>query len=1502
MLETSSDGSQCRVQLLLHETTTIHSDTKNLWIPAHCITFSPPPPKVSQPTPTVRSKGQGGSRNGSDSQAPPAVQLPMTAWSAGAGAAKTNHPVIHPDRNNHSSSSSTSLLPSSWQVPTSLAHPTSSNNNNHNHNHHNVSSPPWSVTRWQASSSSSACSPTVRLRCKRTARKSMPFYSTTKSYQTSRRQQTVVNVDTNDEEEEDSASCPPPRPVKKKRRDEQFANAKPRDHDHPDDDDDDDSFIEFVGIRSPSQGNVKPADQEQPEKGWRAKVFYPTTTTTTQENHRLNVEDENQSATSTSSTRSASARSPVPYYSYVSSAYVQNLAEICYTMLHDRRWTVLASANSQSQPQPIAALQPLFRWEDGEDVSAMTALSRRYLPPSNKEEPAVVPAQPCSCLVCQDPQTAVAAASAGETTPAAGEDRNWEETEQIIDQASMAVDEDDDRSLYLYCRLFYRKGPWFRLDDVYTRYYAPPDVKDPKQGPIHVNPLNRAAETTAEVIPNRVLRSMDSHRDANIDDANIDKHMEAVSQLLSDLHRLHEKGLIRTFESEEECGKTVGVSLLLTEEQKKVLTKLGGGGKKPQAPNKAAPPKSGAGAENEILKQMATQRALHFWPQIDNGNRARRLLPVQKHVDTVLLEKLACVIVQRCSRTEYVPAAVMRQYSSQIYANLRTMLRDICPIQTKLISCFRLRESPTRTLQRCVRLYLCATSGPGQMRGDDGTSAWRSLADWPSDIRPPLANLIPPPGAHTFHHVAYPGLMHRFGLVSMCFKEAYQPCPIIETPEHPEDIVREQIFKSRESFRTWETCVELRANVDYLLLLHEEIRRQSQSQKSQLHDGANEHQPKETRVDFLGLLSTDGQRSLLRDLLRSMSVVDEAWIEATLNDLGAATACVKQDHEKILIIIGKMATHILLLRNKQVDEIETKLMSERPWLRHLWWEGCLAYVLWDIIHVFEKNQLYQFAITALETLLFGRNDEPTGDSCVTSFINDPSRAHSTILAPLLISRRARGKAFDRLIIDYKHGNRLRSNQDLDPTLRKRSVKLQNTKLDQFCRFVIEKAARTGFISFSATRCLARRLQKPLAESLESVRSIEATMLGIRLENTSNDCLQDDAEGKMTRKKYTDWQPVTDFAVANSLANNQKGVGSRCSYVGFEDEQAGASSLNVEQLAMEFYATGRLPESEAEIVQGGWKGWHDEGSRIRSLFRILTPASVLGMDWGSSCRKFVNNKVETTSIHLSPYQGAPFDLHVGFELHSYASNLLSPRLSFNFRRRCRIEVFLLRLSQMNGQDLSDLVYNSIYKRFMHMKARRQKDPVLERDLQQLRTLSLLAVGLGGKQLSSIFRCLFFDYRHYSGGLADLTLVRSLFDGSIEHVDLGEWIGEGFSSDNKATSSILYDDEFLGCSKVGDSRSRNYSHQQPKSTLLTASQALASQRKLDTIMPQKLLLSHNGRKVNVECMLVEVKSSNDRLDPRQEDWLNILDQNGNARVCKFTARKARHDKKPGDTCTE
>ena len=70
--------------------------------------------------------------------------------------------------------------------------------------------------------------------------------------------------------------------------------------------------------------------------------------------------------------------------------------------------------------------------------------------------------------------------------------------------------------------------------------------------------------------------------------------------------------------------------------------------------------------------------------------------------------------------------------------------------------------------------------------------------------------------------------------------------------------------------------------------------------------------------------------------------------------------------------------------------------------------------------------------------------------------------------------------------------------------------------------------------------------------------------------------------------------------------------------------------------------------------------------------------------------------------------------------------------------------------------------------------------------------MLAAGFGGLQLSAMFHCLLFDYRHYSGGLPDLLLVRARYEtpGAVaEHekplslIDLGAWVGKEFSTELK-----------------------------------------------------------------------------------------------------------------------
>jgi len=489
---------------------------------------------------------------------------------------------------------------------------------------------------------------------------------------------------------------------------------------------------------------------------------------------------------------------------------------------------------------------------------------------------------------------------------------------------------------------------------------------------------------------------------------------------------------------------------------------------------------------------------------------------------------------------------------------------------------------------------------------------------------------------------------------------------------------------------------------------------------------------------------------------------------------------------------------------------------------------------------------------------------------------------------------------DRLIIDHTHF--VRKTEKMQAPAQSKSKKkvpmksAANEVVKLLAEPLIRSSVVSGQISFSSIRTLARRLKRPLCHTLEGLESYEASELGHRLSNA------DDMEQDMT--KYNDWTPFTDSAVANSMTYNSDSAGGRCSFVGFEEDDHAVrmGSLNVEELAKEYYYQGRLPANDESPTKGGWIGYHDEGGKIRILFRIMS-SSVLGMDWNSTANSLLSTS-EASTIHLTPYQAAPFDLHVGAE---QVDNLEVGCRGIYVRRKFAINNFLENLSSLEGEDLSDFVYDCVNNRVQYTNLLNRPDLTLEADLQKVRTLSMLAVGFGGKMLASIFRCFFFDYRHYSGGLPDLLLVRALYTSSSgdrtaeDLVDLGGWVGEDFSSEHQeamkanqiARIFMDTDGDFLGCSKVGDSGGRVTNRFQRPGRIRNDTNNAGKEEdssnekssKTPYKMPEKLILSHGSRQIRVECMFVEVKSQNDRLDSRQEDWLNILDLHGNARVCKF-----------------
>lgn len=403
----------------------------------------------------------------------------------------------------------------------------------------------------------------------------------------------------------------------------------------------------------------------------------------------------------------------------------------------------------------------------------------------------------------------------------------------------------------------------------------------------------------------------------------------------------------------------------------------------------------------------------------------------------------------------------------------------------------------------------------------------------------------------------------------------------------------------------------------------------------------------------------------------------------------------------------------------------------------------------------------------------------------------------------------------------------------------------------------------------------------MTKTLDEVFNMEMLELSIRLHCINN----------------REWTPTVDFSVANALANESTLIGKRCSYIGSEDiDENGATrhrSLNVEELALEEYSKGTLPKIECNLQGGGWKGWHSEGLHVRVLFRILVLEPLLKYD-------FFDEEVKSELYHeqftifLNPYQSSPLDLHVGHCMLQKESHI--PVRSFYERRRAIVDSFLRELSQLSSQDLSNLIFTCVTNRKEMLLEKGRKlnsDPQLLQDMKEVRTLSLIAVGIGGKLLAAMFRCLCYDYRQYSGGLADLTLVRAKFqrdsDCQIdEELDWGRWIGESFAVEKSSGGGAMLldrDDEFLGGALNDKQKSSSSSNGAKRPNVVT---------EIDMDGKEALELMYNGQLVDVETIFVEVKSVNDTLDERQEDWLNVIGGFGEARVCKFESSKKKKAK--------
>jgi len=1231
-----------------------------------------------------------------------------------------------------------------------------------------------------------------------------------------------------------------------------------------------------------------------------------------------------------------------------SSAYVQHIAELCHTILNDVRWRVPVAGlqsesctSSNTIPRNIGRTRAVLAWENGDDLSAVSAFAGIWDGKIGGQND-----MPCPGVSYEEGMNNNGGCKDSEDRLILG------------------------RALLLYSRLFVRKGPWFTIDDLYFRYYR-----------LHFTDMD---ETETNLAGDNIASAIDgndespdntSNDDAQSDAQNVNlptlsDHETALICFFKDIVQMHNMSLIRSFDSERECGIIAGNTqgdgsgmLLNACERSEVLNRLGGGkhlkrrstglsrgssGGDSRARSNSRGSDDGASrrrirlsgaVDNLIWHQMTTQRSVF-------SSGPSTFLPVRRHVHETILRKFSTRILGSLGN-----AARSRSNINQVARTVDEAWDEavkafgITEGNFSMMSSVRLRESPLLSLRRASRLYLCAVGGPGSMRGDSGTSGWASVLENALEVTKQSEGSLPVEARRVlesssglnWHRVSFPGLSSRLGLSSFSFTSSY--VPKLYSSDQKKISRQVQVFSDQNGFRRWEVCAELRAAIDTLLELNDVIHYLSRRKKKQeindddgedtKSDGSksrgwcDEYIVASTPVpDHLHLLTSEGRR----DLIGKLSIGPAAntiylQVESTLRRLecssGGETGDIFHNNaERIIFALSIIALEVLGFRFSTMSSDDMLRLSQRPWLRHLAWESTLAYLLWDCVAVLEKKKCHSLAVSILETILMGG----TVHAETPRDIFDP-------FVRSLISRRVRGKAIERLIIDRGHLEKavIKAQKEAENAVEGASRPLitggkknpeetrKHTPIQQLCLEVITKEGQKSSIPFSAVRSLARRLKVPLKDTIEGIDNAEMKLLEIRCENDeaqSMTCNSDTAGSRKRPTGYTEWSPTTDFSVANSIENEARdGVGKRCAYVGWDEEDysggmARTRSMNVEEHALAEYSAGRLPnvgdsadETSTNTI-GGWVGWHDEGGHVRALFRILCANEILGAEASSS---------DQHTIYLSPYHGAPLDLHVATQGGSVRG--------FYERRKLHIEQVLRHLERLEPQQICDLVHLSITKRMEEVQCSGStgaRDALLCRDVGELRTLSFLAAALGGKALASIFRCLCYDYRHYVGGLPDLTMARAVYEedcgdgekgsgtGAEQLVDLGAWIGEGFDAEEIQKGQVVElcrvladrDDEFLGCSKIGETGGRSSQQRfrqrrkKQDETTKRGEEHLASKA---VPVPPKLVLSHEDRTIRAECMFVEVKSANDRLDARQEDWLNVLDRVANARVCKFSSKK-------------
>ncbi|CAM9719348.1 unnamed protein product [Chrysoparadoxa australica] len=296
---------------------------------------------------------------------------------------------------------------------------------------------------------------------------------------------------------------------------------------------------------------------------------------------------------------------------------------------------------------------------------------------------------------------------------------------------------------------------------------------------------------------------------------------------------------------------------------------------------------------------------------------------------------------------------------------------------------------------------------------------------------------------------------------------------------------------------------------------------------------------------------------------------------------------------------------------------------------------------------------------------------------------------------------------------------------------------------------------------------------------------------------------DQAAGKLqapnTCRAPAEANIVTKTIIGNAL-NSVPGQKSH-----FVDAAEG-NPCSVEELGLEHYA---------QRDEGGWHGWHCEGSHVRTIFALLC--------WDMLFMPVPN-------VFQTLYQDAPLDL----DYYPF----------FYCSRRRELDALLDRMKSSCAAELCDWVGAS----WQRHKGQLCRGIRWEDGDGIVRQHQLVAAALGGPALASICAALALDYKHFGAGLPDLLLIRA----------------KKFEGGNLVTAEEL-ELQLLGTGG-GQGSDPVLETAEPAAAEICSDEPDAAH--------MGLVGSELAAMYNVEVAFVEVKSQRDKLSQRQVAWLAML----------------------------